>query len=200
LFHSHEDRLLYLQRFAFYLQPVLDCLAYNLLTNHSHFIVQLKDIEAMLVALKALPSNSRTRAINKLLADPLREDYVDVLIERQLNSFMTSYVNLINHTYDRKGGLFQSPFRRSLISDEIHLQQAIIYTHANAQKHGIVKDFRDYSYTSYCEVLAGFSGNVNVGKVMEIFAGKNQFIELHKIQAEHFYNNNFTSPIAERDT
>ena len=78
---------------------------------------------------------------------------------------MTSYANLIKHAYDRKGGLFQSPFRRSLISDEIHLQQAIIYTHANAQKHGIIKDFRDYPYTSYHEIVAGYSGNVNVGNM-----------------------------------
>ena len=52
------------------------------------------------------------------------------------------------------GGLFQSPFKRSLINGDDHLQQAIIYVHANAKKYGLIKDFRMYAHSSYHEILS----------------------------------------------
>lgn len=113
------------------------------------------------------------------------------MIERQANSFMTSFVSIQNKLLSRKGGIFQSPFRRSIINDDVHLQQAIIYVHANAQKHGIVKDFKDYRYSSYHEILSGYSANVCIESVLDFFGGKDSFIQIHKAQVDHFYANDW---------
>ena len=43
-----------------------------------------------------------------------------------MNSFLVSYANYINNKYDRKGGIFQKPFKRIAIEGDAHLQQAII--------------------------------------------------------------------------
>lgn len=188
MFQENRDYSLFLQQFATYFQPILDTLAFNLLENHAHFIAQVKDRMALLEQLDAIPKNHKTQAMNKVLNDTMNDNLIDQMIHRQVNSFMTSYVNRKNQNTDRKGGLFQSPFRRSFITSDGHLCQAIIYVHANAQKHGIVKDFKQHTYSSYHEILSGYSTNVHVSKVLNFFGGRDRFVELHERQVEHFYS------------
>lgn len=187
LFQQHADYLIFLKQFAEYFQPIAHTLAYNLLQNHTHFIVQVKNRETILENLCAISKRDRTHAMEKLLIDPANDSLVDELFQRQVNSFMTSFVKLRNNESGRKGGLFQSPFRRSYITNEAHLHQSIIYVHANAKKHGLVEDFRQHRYSSYQEILSGNSTNISVQKVLDIFGGTKQFIELHDMQVEHFY-------------
>lgn len=113
------------------------------------------------------------------------------MVERQVNSFMASYAKGTNELHSRKGGLFQSPFRRSFITSDSHLQHAIIYTHANAQKHGLVKDFKEHPYTSYHEILSGDSRNVKADRVLDFFGGMKMFVQVHDRQAEHYYKSTF---------
>lgn len=187
LFQQHADYLIFLKQFADYFHPFVNTLAYNLLRNHGHFIVHVKDRESILENVSVISKMDRTLAMDKLLGDPTNDFLVDAMFQRQVNSFMTSYVKLKNNEAGRKGSLFQSPFRRSFISDEAHLFQSIIYVHANAQKHGIVEDFKQYCYSSYDEILSGHSSNVCVQKVLDLFGGKDRFIELHKMQVDYFY-------------
>lgn len=191
LFFSENDRQFYLRQFAEYFGPVLDCFAFNLLDNHSHFVVRVKDVESLHQAISLVPKQFRTRPMQIFADDPSDNTIIRVMLERQVNSFMASYAKGTNKVYSRKGGLFQSPFRRSFIASDSHLQQAIIYTHANTQKHGIVKDFKDYPYTSYHEILAGRSKNVKADFVLSVFGGREVFIQVHERQAEHYYQSTF---------
>lgn len=188
LFDRHTDYLIFLKQFADYFQPIVHTLAYNLLSNHTHFILQVKDRDLIIENLSSISMKSRTHAMEKLLRDPENDSLIDEVVQRQVNSFMASYVKLRNNETGRKGGLFQSPFRRSFIENEAHLHQSIIYVHANAQKHGIVKDFRQHRYSSYREILAGNSTNVNAQKVLELFGGTKQFVNMHDMQVDVFYS------------
>ena len=73
------------------------------------------------------------------------------------------------------------------------MQQAIIYIHANAQKHGLIKDFKDYKYSSYWEIINDITSNVQVNDVLQFFGGKDQFIRTHQLQVDHFYNKGWPS-------
>jgi putative transposase len=111
------------------------------------------------------------------------------MIERQVNSFLVSYANYLNNKYNRKGGLFQKPFKRIQICDDGHLQQAIIYSNANAQKHQLVNDFREYPYSSFNAVINYdyyFVDGKNVG-------GIEKFIKIHEAQVEYFYGKGWPS-------
>jgi putative transposase len=189
LFQSEENRPFYLRQFALYFQPVADCLAFSLLENHSHFIIKVKHSKDLFASVSAISRQFRTNSMQVFLNDTLNEQLVTKMVERQVNSFMISYAKEINRLFARKGGLFQSPFRRSLITNDQYLQHAIIYTHANAQKHGIVNDFKEYPFTSYHEILAGSSQNVDADLVLNLFGGKEMYIHLHEKQANHFYGN-----------
>ncbi|WP_162915831.1 hypothetical protein [Paraflavitalea soli] len=187
LFHDLENHDFFLQRFTYFLQPVLSCLAYCLLKNHAHFIVHINDRKNILDSLGFIVEEKKTMAMKKFINDPENEGLIDELVERQINNFMISYVNALNKALSRKGSLFQSPFRRVQIEGDAHLQQAIIYTNANAQKHGIVRDFKEHRYTSYHDVVADVSSVVDIAAIGRFFRGKEHFIKEHEIHVQRYY-------------
>jgi putative transposase len=139
LFKEAVDNHVFLQRFQQFTAAVFEVWSYSLLTNHTHHIVKIKPSVTILESIKKL--EDKTQAMKSFLSDSKNELFFDAMIERQMNSFLVSFANYINNKYNRKGGLFQKPFKRIQIADDIHLQQAIIYIHANTQKHKLVKDF-----------------------------------------------------------
>ena len=129
--------------------------------------------------------------MNAFLSDPDNELLLDAMIERQMNRFLVSYSSFYYVKYNRKGGLFQKPFKRIQIPDDASLQQAIIYTNANAQKHSLVKDFTSYGYSSYHEILQNMDTWINSRAVIGFFGGRDQFDEIHKKQVDYYYSNSW---------
>ena len=121
------------------------------------------------------------------------EIFFNKVIERQMNSFLVSYANYVNNKYERKGGIFQKPFKRIQIDGEAHLQQAIIYTNANAQKHELVEDYKNYPFSSYLPVVQNDHSWVDSKNVLEFFNGVNNFIFTHNQQAAYFYQKDWPS-------
>lgn len=87
------------------------------------------------------------------------------------------YANYINNKYDSKGGIFQKPFKRIQIEDDGHLQQSIIYTNANAQKHNLVEDYKKYPFSSYQSTI----------KNDHYFVDSEKVIDFHEEQVLYFY-------------
>jgi REP element-mobilizing transposase RayT len=190
LFKTAKERIFFLEKWKRFTAPIADTWAYSLLDNHSHFIVKIKQQEDVIRNVGLLTDEQKTKAIKQFTATPT-DGLFEQVAERQINSFLVSYANTYNNYTARKGGLFQQPFRRLFITDNAHLQQAIIYTHANAQKHGLVKNFADHPHHSYHEIIAGISEFVDCSSVIEFFDGKQKFIELHKEQADYFYTSSW---------
>ena len=77
--------------------------------------------------------------------------------------------------------------------DDAYLQQAIIYTNANAQKHKLVRDFANYPYASYQDVMQDRNAWIVVNDVIDFFGSKEKFEALHKVQVDYYYKNNWPS-------
>lgn len=193
LFNKASDYDLFLQRFSNFLLPFIDIWAFILLQNHVHLIIHVKTEKNIREYLAELPVPLQTKAMQKLMTSDKNSILIDELIERQFNSFMVSYVNSINNQTGKQGGFFQKPFKRILIADESHLQQAIIYVHANAQKHGLTKDFRSSLHSSYISIIEQNSAFIDTNAVLTFFKGKEAFVEQHRMQVEQFYSNNWPS-------
>ena len=193
LFNKSSDYTLFLQRFSNFLLPFIDIWAFILLQNHVHLIIHVKTEKNIREYLAELPVPLQTKAMKKLMTSDKNSILIDELIERQFNSFMVSYVNSINNQTGKQGGFFQKPFKRILIADESHLQQAIIYVHANAQKHGLTKDFRSSLHSSYNSIIEQSSSFIDTSAVLTFFKGKEAFVEQHRMQVEQFYSNNWPS-------
>ena len=191
LFKESIDNHVFLQRFQQFTTPVFDIWSYSLLTNHTHHIVKIKSSAVILENIKK--QEDKTKAMRSFLADQNNELFFDAMIERQMNSFLVSFANYTNNKYNRKGGLFQKPFRRIQIADDSHLQQAIIYVHANAQKHNIVNDFKVHPYNSYQSIVNNNAAFTETKIVLDFFGGLEKFKSIHKSQVDYYYTNNWPS-------
>jgi hypothetical protein len=193
LFRNPEDYVVFHAKFRQFNLPFFEVWSYSLLSNHTHHIIKVAPAKLIADYLNRKRKSEKTMSMNSFLKEPGNEEILDVMLERQMNSFLVSYANYYNNQYQRKGGLFQKPFKRIEIPDDAYLQQAIIYTTANAQKHNLVKDFASYKYSSYKETLQDGNTWIARKEVIDFFGGKEQFEKLHIAQVDYYYKNNWPS-------
>lgn len=72
-----------------------------------------------------------------------------------------SYVYWYNLKYDRRGHLFQDRFRSEPVEDQQYLLTVIRYIHHNPLKAGIVKDIKQYKWSSYKDYINNNINDVN---------------------------------------
>jgi REP element-mobilizing transposase RayT len=184
LFKTDENRLYFLRQFAKYLEPFLDTFCWALLPNHFHFLVRVKNSDDIKRHLKTLP-------VEKL--KPIEKKYLDdnasteLLIEFEWKRFLTSYSMAFNKQHNRTGNLFHRPFKRVLVNKESHFTQAIIYIHANAFKHGICKDFKDYVWSSWKSITSSTPTKLCRQELLDWFGGLERFVEAHDSLTEFYY-------------
>ena len=153
----------FMRLYAKYIDPVADTFAYCLFRNHFHLLLRIKAKEEILVDKETLkPSH-------------LVPDYAS----RKFSNFFNAYAKAINVAYGRTGSLFQHPFGRVMVTSDRQFWNVIAYIHQNPQKHGFVKDFRDWKYSSYGLILSEKATHVQSTCVMDRFGGREQYLELH---------------------
>ena len=145
----------FLQQYTRYIDPVADTFAYCLLRNHFHLLVRIKDA-----------------------ADsPLTPS-------QHFSHLFNAYARTINRTYQRSGALFQRPFGRIAVTSDSYFLQLIAYIHQNPQKHGFVKDFRDWPYSSYQPLSSTRATHLRRDEVLAWFDGVEQFEDFHREKAK----------------
>lgn len=101
-------------------------------------------------------------------------------ISDQFSNFFNAYAKTINKAYGRTGSLFQHPFRRVPITTDRQFWNVIAYIHQNPQKHGFVKDFRNWKYSSYGVILNGKPVGIKRKEVLKWFGTRENYVSLHK--------------------
>jgi hypothetical protein len=80
--------------------------------------------------------------------------------------------------------LFQRPFGRIAVTSDSYFLQLIAYIHQNPQKHGFVKDFRDWPYSSYQPLSSTRATHLRRDEVLAWFDGVEQFVDFHRGRAK----------------
>lgn len=189
LFANDENKSFFLKRFTFYIPNFADVYAYCLLDNHIHYLVRPKPVKEIEHYLNNLNKESLTRTQKKFIENIPVFDFNE-LIETQFNYLFVSYVRSFNKVYHRKGGMFNTPFRCIKMQNDFHFSQLVIYIHANPLKHGLIKDFTQYQWSSYKAIISSGHTLVKRDEVLEWFGGRQNFIETHRIQSDFYYNYN----------
>ncbi len=109
-------------------------------------------------------------------------------MEFQFKDFFISYAMAYNKENKRQGSLFINPFRRIKVVDNSHFTQLIIYHHANILKHFGQKNFQDYKWSSYRAIVSDKPTHLKREEVLEWSGGGEQFIKIHKENAEYYYS------------
>ena len=185
LFRSDENRLYFLRQYHKYLHPFLDTFCWNLLPNHFHFLVRIKTGEAIKKHLKILETRTLKPIERKYLEDSAG---TELLLELEWKRFFNSYAMAFNKQHQRRGNLFQRPFKRVEVIKETHFTQAVIYIHANAQHHQLCSDFARHQWSSWHTMLSDKPTHLKREEVLEWFGGRQQLIDIHKNMSGFYFN------------
>ena len=185
VFVEERNYDLFLNLFERHVTPVCDLFSYCMLRNHFHVSVRTKSEEEIIEYQKTLRVSSANgrRVKHGSLANrdegqtrkPLGSRYVS----DQFSNFFNAYAKTINKAYGRTGSLFQHPFGRVPITSDRQFWNVIAYIHQNPQKHGFVRDFRDWKYSSYGIILSEKRTIINRSEVLKWFGTRDDYLSLH---------------------
>lgn len=160
LFRKPDNYHYFLRLYTKHISPITDTFAYCLLPNHFHLLVRIKAVEK----------------INQDQIKPLKKP------SQYFSNFFNAYTRSFNNAYQRTGALFQRPFGRIPVTSDAYFTQLIIYIHQNPQKHGLIDDFREWSYSSYQALLSSKPTRIQRETVLGWFDGPFQLAQRHQLQ------------------
>ncbi len=181
LFRSEENYYFFLRQFTRYISPIADTYAWNLQPNHFHFLIRIKPEIEILQWIEALKKRTKTEQ------HFLQHKGINILVEMTVKRPFTSYAMAFNKMYNRTGNLFYRTFKRIEIVKNSQFTHAIVYVHANAQKHALVTDFVLYPWTSYHSIISDKPTKLIRSEVLEWFGGKERFIKTHRDMKDYYY-------------
>jgi putative transposase len=152
-----------LQLYAKHIEPVAETYAYCLLRNHFHVFARIRVDD---------PKDP------KGLERPLGSES---FASRSFSNFFNAYAKAINKAYGRTGSLFQHPLGRVPVLSPAHLTRLVCYIHFNPQRHGLISDFREWPYSSYCAHLSSQTTHLKRETVLGWFDGPASFAATHEM-------------------
>ncbi len=167
LFKGDDNFSFFLKKYNDYLGGVVETYAYCLLPNHFHLFIRVREL-------------SEVNLIKPLTGIESEEQSIHNLVSRQFQKFFQSYALAFNKQQQRSGTLFQTPFKRALVSDDSYFTQIIFYIHANPPNHGLVPDFRSWKWSSYGGFISDKPTKLKKQEVLNWFGGKEAYLEYHK--------------------
>jgi putative transposase len=158
LFRNEDNYFFFLKRYHQYLSHVTDTYAYCLLGNHFHILLR----------------------VNESFGPEFGDKTAHDIVSHQFRKFFQSYAMAFNKQHERVGTLFQTPFKRALISSDSYFTQIIYYIHANPQYHKLTDDFKNWHWSSYNDILSDSHGYLNKQEVIKWFGGKDFYEQCHQ--------------------
>lgn len=167
LFREKENYRYFLKKYAEHIHPVVETYAYCLMPNHLHLMIRVrKEVE-----IRRVP-------------DLTGFENLSGLVSRQFSKLFNAYLKAVNKKYDRKGSLFQRPFKRKPILDDAYFTALIAYIHNNPVHHGFVETPDDWPHSSWHAYLPGKPSRLAKEEALAWFGGKEEFVKFHRLQQE----------------
>lgn len=139
MFRDPWNYVYFMDEFKKRLDPLVKTIAYCLLPNHFHLLIQVRSsVEIEIDADRIIPDMS-------------------AYLSLQFSNFFVSYTKSYNRLYYRKGGLFMHRFKRKRIDSAIQFQLVFVYVHRNPIHHGLVSKLSAYHHSSYHDYKRGKS-------------------------------------------
>jgi len=162
IFFEDRNYVFFIERYKKYISPIADTFAYCLLKNHFHLLVKIRPVEGI-VSLSSL-----------------QEPDVDIskVPSLHFSNFLNSYGKAMNKSYDHTGSLFQHPFGRKMIVDNMQLYRTAAYIHQNPIKHQLAINRMDWKWSSFNEVFEGKSQLIKATSLDDFFGGYMNYLSI----------------------
>ncbi|MPR34890.1 transposase [Salmonirosea aquatica] len=177
---AHEGNFeFFLKRLDGYLSGFVEVYAFCLLSNHFHLLIKVSSEEALRKNLASFEEINSGKILALKKGEPSQKT-VHEIVSHQFKKFFQSYAMAYNKQQDRVGTLFQTPFKRVKIDNDLYLTSIIKYIHTNPRKHGVEADFRTYRWSSYSRILLEKPTKLRKEEVLEWFGGRKPFVNAHE--------------------
>lgn len=161
LFRSDENYHFFLKKWQKYIDPIADSYAYCLMPNHFHFLIKVKSEEE-------ITSLNHTRLQKQ-------SDF----LSKKFSNLFNSYAKAYNKMYDRRGSLFNRPFKAKEIVSDTYLTNVIFYIHHNPLHHGFTKSMDDWPHSSYHAIVSEKLTRLKRKEVQDWFGSEKEFRAFH---------------------
>ncbi len=161
LFYERKNYPCFLTKIRQYITPHCDLLAYSLMPNHFHFLIQANE-------KTIAPWNGGVSDFGQTVSN------AKVQMSRfshGIQMLLSSYAKAINHQYKRTGSLFtQNTHAKQTSSDLFLLDYSLwcfLYIHNNPVVSGLVSSPGKWMYSSYREYMGWVEEplcNIELGK------------------------------------
>ena len=181
IFKEERNYSFFLERYAHYIEPFAETYAYCLLKNHFHLLIRTRsenEIRKKLLNINAQILESNDIIIQRKPAQH-NEKSIEWILGNSFSSLFKSYSQSINNAHNRKGRLFEQPFRRILVDSDDYFTELIYYIHHNPQSHGFIEDFRLYPYSSYHSHLSTALTKLKREEVIDWFGNNEEYRKFH---------------------
>ncbi len=177
VFNERENYRYFLEKYKEYIDPIAETYSYCLMPNHFHLVLRMRKREVIEEIIYRKRSFSKV-SFNFGKAD-ISDEEIDKYLSKQFSNLFSSYTQSYNKFLKRMGSLFVKNFKREPLLDKGHFITEIMYTHRNPIHHGFRTDFDKWEFSSYYDITSGNNELVEVDKLLKMFGGKEQFINMH---------------------
>ena len=153
----------FLHKWIQLIHPFCETMAYCLMPNHFHFLLQMKPVSNTDIRLVL-----QQRTAKSLLFAENKISYNDFL-EDQFKRLFSSYALAFNRQENRTGSLFQKRFKRVAVKTESKLWHLLAYIHHNPIHHNYTENFKAWEYSSYTALIGIQSTFLSKTKVLKWF-------------------------------
>ncbi len=183
LFREEENYRYFLQRLGSFVPPVAHTLAYCLMPNHLHLLVQIKNEDGLVEALKEV---KKSKNINGNTTDLTGFENLSGLTVLQFSHLFNAYSKAYNKMYKRMGSLFTRSFHRKEIQSDQQLTTVIRYIHHNPVSHGFAKHPGEWPWSSYTTMISGNTPGWLISDwLIQWFGNLTEFKKAHELPPEN---------------
>lgn len=139
--------------------------------NHFHLMIKIRTIEEAAANLK--------RPVTSV-------ENLSGVVSQQFSNLFNAYTKAVNKVYERRGSLFQRPFKHKKVVNDAYFTQLVLYIHNNPVKHGFVRRLEDWPHNSYHQYisnfsnLSGFENLTGLNVVTDWFGSPEHFKKAHE--------------------
>jgi hypothetical protein len=184
IFREERNYDYFMQLYWEYISPVADTYCFSLLKSSFNFLIRIKDI------LPLYEPPFRPPAIKSSSKKIFSDLQVNTGIEKKLSPsgqfshFFNAYAQAFNNSFNRTGGLFETPFRQKCIYNEASLRWLTRYIHHSPEYHNIIDDFKSWPYSSWHSLLLNTHSSLQRNEVISWFGTEENFVEFHSIKQQ----------------
>ena len=187
VFYSPENYFLFLRKIKLHILPHADVVAWCLMPNHFHLMLYVHTLE-LIIKKKIIESakiGCNGSSVNCISQKKL-------LLNDSIGTLLSSFTRAVNDQQDRTGSLFRvhthaeclttidlhtpsffdTPYGTNInrhFPDEEYPKICFDYIHNNPVKAGIVKDSKDWEFSSYPDYYGNRNGKLINKKRTEEF-------------------------------